>query len=41
VISCVVAVHERVILLTMYDKSEQDTITDDELAQLLKANELN
>jgi hypothetical protein len=35
VITCVVAVEERVILLSIYDKSEQETITDKELQRLL------
>ncbi|MCY7350183.1 MAG: type II toxin-antitoxin system RelE/ParE family toxin [Cytophagaceae bacterium] len=37
VITCVVAVEERVILLTIYDKSEQDTILDKDLQALLDA----
>lgn len=35
VISCVVVKKEEVYLLYMYDKSEQSTITDKELLQLL------
>ena len=38
VITCVVALQESVILLSIYDKAEQDSITDKELEQLLKNN---
>ena len=38
VISCVVAVQESIILLSIYDKSEQDNIDDKELERLLKDN---
>lgn len=37
VITCVVTVDERVILLSIYDKSEQETITDKELERLLNS----
>lgn len=36
VITCVVAVREEVYLLSIYDKSEQDTLTDQRLKELLK-----
>lgn len=36
VITCVVAVREEVYLLSIYDKSEQDTLTDKRLKELLK-----
>lgn len=36
-ITCVIAVAERVVLLSIYDKSEQDTILDKELQALLDA----
>ena len=36
VITCVVAVRKEVYLLTIYDKSEQDTLTDKRLKELLK-----
>ncbi|WP_310590449.1 type II toxin-antitoxin system RelE/ParE family toxin [Dyadobacter sp. NIV53] len=35
VITCVVALQESVILLSIYDKANQDNITDKELEQLL------
>jgi len=38
VISCVIAVQESIILLSIYDKSEQDNIDDKELERLLKDN---
>ena len=34
--TCVVAVREEVYLLSIYDKSEQDTLTDQRLKELLK-----
>lgn len=37
VITCVVAVREEVYLLSIYDKSEQSTLTDRRLKELLKA----
>ncbi len=37
VITCVVAVDERVVLLSIYDKSERETITDKELERLLNS----
>ena len=40
VITCVISVEERVVLLSMYDKAEQDTISDDELVELLNAADL-
>jgi len=36
VITCVVAVREEVYLLSIYDKSEQETLTDKRLKELLK-----
>lgn len=36
VINCVVAVREEVYLLSIYDKSEQGTLTDKRLKELLK-----
>lgn len=36
VITCVVAVREEVYLLSIYDKSEHDTLTDKRLKELLK-----
>ena len=36
VITCVVAVREEVYLLSIYDKSEQSTLTDKRLKELLK-----
>ncbi|HMQ77244.1 MAG TPA: type II toxin-antitoxin system RelE/ParE family toxin [Flavobacteriales bacterium] len=36
VITCVVAVREEVYLLAIYDKSEQATLTDKRLKELLK-----
>ncbi|MBC8081595.1 MAG: type II toxin-antitoxin system RelE/ParE family toxin [Hymenobacter sp.] len=36
VITCVVAVEETVYLLSIYDKSEQDSISDARLQQLLQ-----
>ncbi len=36
VITCVVAVREEVYLLSIYDKSEQDTLTGKRLKELLK-----
>ena len=35
VITCVLAVRETVYLLSIYDKAEQDTISDKRLAELL------
>ncbi|MBL0128420.1 MAG: hypothetical protein IPP83_13410 [Flavobacteriales bacterium] len=35
-ITCVVAVRKEVYLLSIYDKSEQDTLTDKRLKELLK-----
>lgn len=35
-ITCVVAVREEVYLLSIYDKSEQDTLSDKRLKELLK-----
>lgn len=40
VITCVVALTETVTLLSIYDKAEQSTISDNELEQLLVANDL-
>ena len=36
VITCVVAVRKEVYLLSIYDKSDQDTLTDKRLKELLK-----
>ncbi len=36
IITCVVLVEERVILLSIYDKSEKETISDSELKAVLK-----
>ena len=36
VITCVRVVRERVYLLSIFDKSEKDTLTDKEITQLLK-----
>lgn len=36
VITCVVAVREEVYLLSIYDKSEQSTLTDKRLKELIK-----
>ena len=36
VVTCIVAVQETVYLLSIYDKAEQATITDQRLAELLK-----
>jgi mRNA-degrading endonuclease RelE of RelBE toxin-antitoxin system len=36
VITCVVAVREEVYLLSIYDKSEQSTLTDRRMKELLK-----
>jgi len=36
VITCVVAVREEVYLLSIYDKSEQGTLTDKRLKELLR-----
>jgi mRNA-degrading endonuclease RelE of RelBE toxin-antitoxin system len=40
VITCVIALQESVTLLSIYDKSQQATISDKELEQLLKDNQL-
>ena len=40
VITCVKVVGEKIYLLTIYDKSEQDTISDNERDDLLKENGL-
>ena len=40
VITCVKIVDEKIYLLTIYDKSEQSTITDKERDELLKENGL-
>jgi mRNA-degrading endonuclease RelE of RelBE toxin-antitoxin system len=36
VISCVIVVEEKVILLSIYDKAEQETISDKKLTKILK-----
>lgn len=40
VITCVVALSESVTLLSIYDKAERVTISDEELKQMLKAADL-
>ena len=40
VITCVKVVGERIHLLTIYDKSDQDTISDKERDDLLRINGL-
>jgi mRNA-degrading endonuclease RelE of RelBE toxin-antitoxin system len=40
VITCVVAVNETVVLLSIYDKSEQEDISESTLKQLLKEIQL-
>ena len=40
VISCVISVEEKVVLLSIYDKEEQDTISDKRLTEILKEAEL-
>ena len=40
VITCVKIVNEQIFLLTIYDKSEQDSISDKERDDLLKENNL-
>ena len=40
VITCVVALKDEVTLLSIYDKSEQSDIADQELNRLLRENEL-
>jgi mRNA-degrading endonuclease RelE of RelBE toxin-antitoxin system len=40
VITCVVALSESVTLLSIYDKAERATISDEELKQMLKAADL-
>ncbi|WP_375418839.1 type II toxin-antitoxin system RelE/ParE family toxin [uncultured Hymenobacter sp.] len=40
VITCVKIVNEQVFLLAIYDKSEQDSISDKERDDLLKENDL-
>jgi mRNA-degrading endonuclease RelE of RelBE toxin-antitoxin system len=40
VITCVKIIDETVILLSIYDKSEQENIEDSTLKSLLKANDL-
>jgi mRNA-degrading endonuclease RelE of RelBE toxin-antitoxin system len=40
IITCVKIVNEKVFLLTIYDKSEQDSLTDSERDNLLKENGL-
>ena len=40
VITCVVALKDEVTLLSIYDKSEQSDIADQELDRLLRENEL-
>jgi hypothetical protein len=39
-ITCVKIVGEQVILLTIYDKSEQDSVSDKERDELLRENGL-
>lgn len=40
VITCVVALKDQVTLLSIYDKSEQSDLSDQELDRLLRENEL-
>ena len=40
VITCVIAVDERVILLSIYDKADQNTILEQELMRVLTQEEL-
>ncbi len=40
IITCVKVVHENIFLLSIYDKSEKETIDDTELAMLLEATGL-
>ena len=40
-ITCVKISYESIYLLSIYDKSEKDNLTDAELAEILKLNELN
>ena len=40
VITCVKVIGEQIFLLTIYDKSEQDSISDNERDELLRENEL-
>ena len=40
VITCVKVIGEEIFLLTIYDKSEQDSISDSERDDLLRENEL-
>ena len=41
VITCVVSVKETVVLLSIYDKSEKDNISDSVLKKLLEENSIN
>jgi hypothetical protein len=41
VISCVINVEEKVVLLSIYDKEEQDTISDKRLTEILKEANLD
>ena len=40
VITCVVAIQETVTLLSIYDKADQATISDNEMTKLLRENDL-
>ena len=40
VITCVKLVEDTIFLLTIYDKSEQETISDNERDELLRQNDL-
>ena len=40
VISCVVSVEEKVVLLSIYDKAEQESISDKKLTEILKEVDL-
>jgi mRNA-degrading endonuclease RelE of RelBE toxin-antitoxin system len=40
IITCVVALKDEVTLLSIYDKSEQENIPDNELVRLLEENQL-
>ena len=41
IITCVVALKEEVILLSIYDKAEQSDISDSELERILRENQLD
>ncbi len=41
IISCVIVVEEKVVLVSIYDKAEQSTISDKKLKQILKDEHLD